>query len=101
MKVSLRSQFYILVVPFVGALAALLVAGLGPYLAVHIDIRQIERELECTLAAQEFADSFTGQSREYADVVVMGSDVETLQVENAVADSRGSLAAWRVLAAEH
>lgn len=100
MKVSLRSQFYFLVIPFVGALAALLVAALAPYLAVHSDVLRIERELAHTLAIQGFADSFIEQSREYADLVVTGAHSDIEDVGNATLTSRRSLAAWRVLAAE-
>lgn len=100
MRVSLRAQFYFLVVPFVGALAALLFAMLEPYLAVHRDVLQIERELDYTVAIQVFHDSFTSQTREYADYIVTGERQDAEESVSTRAASRRDLSAWRRMAAE-
>ncbi|MEA2571473.1 MAG: hypothetical protein QOI24_3474 [Acidobacteriota bacterium] len=99
MKISLRSQFWFLIIPFIGALIALLISTLAPYLAIHRNILDVEHELAYTLAMRAFADSFTEQTREYADYVVTGDAVEVQESDSALAASRRDLVAWRQLAA--
>jgi hypothetical protein len=100
MRVSLRSQFYFLIIPFIGALIALLIESLAPYLTVQSNVIDVEHELVYTLATRAFADSFTAQTREYADYVVTGDSADFAESDIALVASRRNLAAWRAMAAE-
>jgi PAS domain S-box-containing protein len=100
MKVSLRSQFYVLVVPFVGAMVALLLAMLALYLAVHRDVLEVERELAFTVVIQAFHDSFARQTQEYVDYIMTGDQADAEEAVGALAATRQDLAAWRRLAME-
>jgi PAS domain S-box-containing protein len=100
MKASLRSQFFFLLVPFAGALVALLFVLLGPYFAVRRNVLEIERELGHTLAIQQFADAFSEQTREYADYIVTEQADDIEESARALNTSRQTLAALRHVAAD-
>jgi PAS domain S-box-containing protein len=100
MRVSLRAQFYFVIVPFVAALVALLIAALTPFLAVRGDILQVERDLACLQAAHGFDDAFAGEIRELPDFVVTGLSADEKEWAAAVIDARQNLAAWHRLSVD-
>ena len=83
MKITLRMQSMLLVIPFVIALAILVVTAMIPYVLVHQDIARIEQDLDATLAILEFGATVTEQSREYADLLVTGSEDDVDEVRRA------------------
>lgn len=96
MKVSLRSLFLLLFIPFVVALVGLLIAAIAPYLSVRKDILQVERQLAHTLAVQGFAEAFAEQTREYGDFIATGLPQDADESANAIATARRNLATWQL-----
>jgi PAS domain S-box-containing protein len=100
MKVSLRTQFFFMIVPFAAGLVALLLATLGPYLAVQRNVRNVQRELAYTKAIRTLAASFTSQTREYSDYIVSADSLDVAQSDTAAIESLESLKAWQRLAVD-
>jgi PAS domain S-box-containing protein len=98
MKTSVRSLFYMLVVPLTGALVALLLGGLIPFFGVRIDLKELDGDIRYSKAARRFESQVSEQSRAYADLIIYGGSSHAHQARVAGKSSRAALEAWRAIA---
>ncbi len=98
MKTSVRSLFYMLVVPLTGALLALLLSGLIPFFGVRADLRELEGDIQYSKAARRFESQVSEQSRAYADLLIFGGSSHADEARAAEKSSRAALEGWRAVA---
>ena len=94
MKLSLKSKFYILVLPSAVVLVLLMVMLMLPHGGIQSDVTQIKQALGEVVAAESFARHYEHQLKECAAFIASGSAAHEQIYEQALKDAAAGIDGW-------